>query len=98
MLAATEASPRPLQIDSEQVAQILGVTVATVRAWRTQGRIPKGTRISHRKVRWNLHEIEAFARTRTLGPDNPRVLGDSPDVATSDSDPLQKPSVEGFLP
>lgn len=50
-------------IDIHQVAQILGVSVSTVRLWRDEGRLPPTVPAAKRKLLWRLSDIIEFSRS-----------------------------------
>ena len=46
-------------LDEKEVAELLGVSVASLRRWRLLGRGPRATKIGA-SVRYKLADIEAF--------------------------------------
>ena len=46
-------------LNAKQVAEMLGVSVATLYRWMDEGRFPKPKRINH-TVRWDPEAIKAF--------------------------------------
>jgi len=48
-------------IDTAEVARLLHIATGTVRSLEAQGRLPRGIRLSMRRVRWPLHTIQALA-------------------------------------
>ena len=53
-------------IDVKRVAEILGVSVATVHRLRSDDDFPKARAISERCVRWRKSEIEDWLNSRIL--------------------------------
>lgn len=62
---------RPL-MNEQQVAEILGLSVRTVQAWRLRGRGPTFTRI-HGAVRYSCGDLQAFIAAGR-GVLRPRVM------------------------
>lgn len=64
--------PAPVFLPVGEVAELLHVSVATVRRWVVKGDLPRPLRIG-KTVLWNQAELfEALAR-RTGGPGSPTV-------------------------
>jgi len=55
----------PHVIDERQAAQVLGLKVATLRAWRLKKRGPKFVRFG-RAVRYPVRELEDYIAARTV--------------------------------
>jgi excisionase family DNA binding protein len=51
-----------------ELADYLGVAVATIRTWASRGQIPS-VRLAHRTTRYDRAEIDAWAAARRKGPE-----------------------------
>lgn len=51
---------------AQEIAQLCGVQVNSVRRWASRGLLPKGKRISGRCTRWTAVDVESFLRSRGL--------------------------------
>lgn len=43
-----------------EVADAIGISTATLRSWRTQGRGPVGFKVGHRRVMYRHEAVEAW--------------------------------------
>lgn len=59
-LAAASGSPKPRPIQPKQAAEILGVCRRSLLRFEREGKL-KRIQVSTRKIRYNLHEVEALA-------------------------------------
>ena len=56
---AVEPTPAPLAVSAKQLAAMLGVSLRTIRAMDTGGKLPRPIRLG-RCVRWNLTELQRW--------------------------------------
>lgn len=54
-------------IDEHQVAEMVGLSVKTLRRWRLFGRGPKYHKLNGRAVRYEIAEIEAWVAAQPTG-------------------------------
>jgi excisionase family DNA binding protein len=50
----------PLLLDVRTVARLLNVSIRTVRAWDTSGRLPAPLRLTRGCIRWRYDELRAW--------------------------------------
>lgn len=53
------ADPLPLAVDAKRLAQMLGLSVRTIRAMDCAGKLPRPLRFGH-AVRWNFDDIRSW--------------------------------------
>jgi hypothetical protein len=60
-------------LSPHEVAEILGVAISTLAAWRTTRRRPlRFSRVSAQIVRYSLRDVQAFLRNRAVSPKSKR--------------------------
>jgi excisionase family DNA binding protein len=64
------------QLNSQDIANILGVHAVTVRNWAREGKMPAPVRFSRKALRWPRSVIEKWLRQRKA-----RRAGGGPDAA-----------------
>lgn len=47
---------------AKEAAALLGISTCTFRRWETEGRVPKGTRLTKRCVVWTREQLEAIEK------------------------------------
>jgi excisionase family DNA binding protein len=62
---AVVATRRPAALTERQVAEHLGLSVATLRAWRHRGKGPRFLRLG-RSVRYLPSDVDEFVRASTV--------------------------------
>lgn len=60
VLAAASGTPKPKPIQPKQAAEILGVCRRSLLRFEREGKLHR-IQVSTRKIRYNLHEVEALA-------------------------------------
>lgn len=53
----------------EALAELLDITVPTLRGWRDSGKGPKFSRISAKGVRYHIGDVEAWLRSQQVNPE-----------------------------
>jgi len=56
-----------------EIAEILGISVATVRRWRLKGRVPTFVKVAGTLVRYRIEALEAWLETQPSGGDSIRA-------------------------
>jgi prophage regulatory protein len=60
----TQIKSFPTYVRARQLAQQLGISLATLWRWEREGRLPRGTRLSPHVVAWRDEIIEGWLRDR----------------------------------
>jgi prophage regulatory protein len=59
-----EINSFPTYVRARQLAQQLGISLATLWRWEREGHLPRGTRLSAHVVAWRAEIIEGWLRER----------------------------------
>jgi len=67
----THISEPDIWLSPHEVAEMLGVAISTLAAWRTTRRRPlRFSRVSAQIVRYSLKDVQDFLRSRAVSPNN----------------------------
>lgn len=61
----SEARERPLLMNENEAAELLGFSVRTLQTWRFRGGGPQFIRVSSRCIRYRREDLEAWIEERT---------------------------------
>jgi predicted DNA-binding transcriptional regulator AlpA len=83
MLADQEVTRRPVQIDVHEVANLLGVSLDTVRKMHALKQLPGAVRLSNSRLRFDLDAILALVKERATSTRKRSTASKQPPTAAT---------------